>query len=160
MLKILLAEDNKVDETALKEYLKINLLDFEIFSVATCKELISLLDSEVVYDIIVLDHILEDEQSLKYITKIKEKSKSADIIVLSGQSDISVCIQYLNSGVYAYLNKEHNAFQNLLKNINEIVAKNKGKLPFYKKNQILIYSIIGIILLIIALLYFIKSPNI
>lgn len=159
MLKILLAEDNKVDEIALTEYLKNNLENFEIFTVPSCKSLIEKLESIEVFDIIILDHILEDEQSLKYITKIKEKSKAAEIIVLSGQSDISVCIQYLNSGVYAYLNKEHNAFQNLLKNINEIVAKSKGELSFLKKNQIFIYIGIAISMLVLALFYFFKSAN-
>jgi DNA-binding NtrC family response regulator len=157
MLKILLAEDNKVDEIALTEYLKNNLGDFEISSVPTCKALIEKLDMPDTYDIIILDHILEDEQSLKYISKIKEKSKSAEIIVLSGQSDISVCIQYLNSGVYAYLNKEHNAFQNLLKNINEIITKGQSKTPFFQKNKVIIYIAAVVIALIISLIYFFKG---
>lgn len=159
MLKILLAEDNKVDEIALTEYLKNNLGEFTLFCVPSCKALIAQLESEEVYDIIILDHILEDEQSLKYITKIKEKSKSAEIIVLSGQSDISVCIQYLNSGVYAYLNKEHNAFQNLVKNIKEIVSKSSGKESFFKANQLFIYIGLVVFLLILALYYFFKSSN-
>ncbi len=159
MLKILLAEDNKVDEIALTEYLKNNLENFDIVCVPTCKSLIEKLDSSESFDIIILDHILEDEQSLKYITKIKDKSKQAEIIVLSGQSDISVCIQYLNSGVYAYLNKEHNAFQNLLKNINEIIAKKKGDISFFVKNKIFIYIGLAIAMLFVALFYFFTSAK-
>lgn len=159
MLKILLAEDNKVDEIALTEYLRNNLGEFTISCVPTCKALITELESEETYDIVILDHILEDEQSLKYISKIKEKSKSAEIIVLSGQSDISVCIQYLNSGVYAYLNKEHNAFQNLVKNIKEIITKTTGQESFFKANQLFIYIGLIVALLIVALYYFFKSAN-
>lgn len=159
MLKILLAEDNKVDEIALTEYLKNNLGEFNLLCVPTCKSLIAELESDEVYDIIVLDHILEDEQSLKYITKIKEKSKTAEIIVLSGQTDISVCIQYLNSGVYAYLNKEHNAFQNLTKNIKEIIAKSTGKESFFKSKQLFIYIGLVVFLLVLALYYFFKSSH-
>jgi len=138
MLNILLAEDNKVDEVATLEYLKNNLGEIAIKVVPSCKGLIALLESGEVFDIIVLDHILEDEQSLKYVEKIKARSNGAEIIVLSGQSDISICIQYLNSGVYAYLNKENNSFKNLVKNINEIVAKKKGAITYFQVNKTLL----------------------
>jgi len=139
MLNILLAEDNRVDEVATLEYLKNNLGEIAIKVVPSCKGLIALLESGEVFDIIVLDHILEDEQSLKYVEKIKARSNGAEIIVLSGQSDISICIQYLNSGVYAYLNKENNSFKNLVKNINEIVAKKKGAITYFQVNKTLLY---------------------
>lgn len=155
MLNILIAEDNKVDEVATIEYLKNNLGEITIHVVPTCKELISELENGKEYDILILDHILADEQSLKYIEKIKARAQNAEIIVLSGQSDISVCIQYLNSGVYAYLNKENNSFKSLVKNINEIVAKKKGVGSFFKINKLAIYLIIALSLVVSAILFFV-----
>jgi len=154
MLKILLAEDNPIDESAMIQYLKNNLgTEFTSESVKSCKELLRILDEGKIFDIIVLDHILEDEQSLKYIDKVVSKAKDGQVIVLSGQTDISVCIQYLNAGVYAYLNKEANAFKNLVKNINEILSKRSGDLSF-KLSKSVIY--IGAAVLIAAIvLYFI-----
>jgi DNA-binding NtrC family response regulator len=156
MLKILLAEDNPIDESAMIQYLKNNLTtDFETESVKSCKELLRVLDEGKTYDIIVLDHILEDEQSLKYIDKVVSKAKDGQVIVLSGQTDISVCIQYLNAGVYAYLNKEANAFKNLVKNINEILAKKNGDMSF-KLSKTVIYSAIAAVLIAIALFFIFK----
>jgi DNA-binding NtrC family response regulator len=149
MLKILLAEDNPIDESALVQYLKNNLrVEFTTDSVKSCKEMLRVLDEGKTYDIIILDHILEDEQSLKYINKIVPKAKDGQVIVLSGQTDISVCIQYLNAGVYAYLNKEANAFKNLVKNINEILNKRSKDLSYFKINKANIYFIVALIIVI------------
>ena len=154
MLKILLAEDNPIDEVALTQYLKNNLgVEFESESVKTCKEMLRVLDDGKNYDIIILDHILEDEQSLKYIDKIIAKSNKAQVIVLSGQTDISVCIQYLNAGVYAYLNKEANAFKNLIKNINEILVKKAGNSSYLKISKNNVYLIVGLTILAVIALY-------
>ncbi len=151
MLKILLAEDNPIDESAMIQYLKNNLgTEFAAESVKSCKEMLRILDEGKIFDIIVLDHILEDEQSLKYIDKIVSKVKDGQVIVLSGQTDISVCIQYLNAGVYAYLNKEANAFKNLVKNINEILSKKNGDLSF-KISKTVIYVGIAVLIAIILL---------
>lgn len=159
MFNILLAEDNKVDEIATIEYLKTNLNDIDVCAVQSCKGLLEILDRGEVFDIIILDHILEDEQSLKYIDKINNKKNGAEVIVLSGQTDITICIQYLNSGVYAYLNKENNSFKSLVKNINEIVAKKKGSNSNFKVNKSLLY--IGIAAAIVAFLavYFFVFKN-
>lgn len=147
MLKILLAEDNPIDESAMIQYLKNNLgTEFVSESVKSCKEMLRVLDEGKTFDIIVLDHILEDEQSLKYIDKIVSKAKDGQVIVLSGQTDISVCIQYLNAGVYAYLNKEANAFKNLVKNINEILSKKSGDLSYFKISKTNIYIVVALIL--------------
>lgn len=159
MLNILLAEDNRIDEVALVEYLKNNLGEFTSKTVPSCKDLINILDGGELFDIIILDHILEDEQSLKYIEKIIAKSQKAQIIVLSGQSDISVCIQYLNSGVYAYLNKENNAFKNVVKNINEIVAKKEGGLKYIKINKWILIGGIGLIIVLVIAFFVLKSKN-
>jgi DNA-binding NarL/FixJ family response regulator len=158
MLNILLAEDNKVDEVATIEYLQNNLGEIQVKVVPSCKGLISLLESGETFDIIILDHILEDEQSLKYVEKIKARANGAEIIVLSGQSDISVCIQYLNSGVYAYLNKENNSFKNLVKNINEIVAKKKGTISYFQTNKTLLYSgLVALFIIVLIIYYFITK---
>ena len=154
MLNILLAEDNKVDEVATVEYLKNNLGEVSVKVVPSYKGLLAILETEQLFDIIILDHILEDEQSLKYIEKIKARSNGAEIIVLSGQSDISICIQYLNSGVYAYLNKENNSFKNLVKNINEIMAKKKGAITYFQVNKTLLYLGIGAALLALFFVYY------
>lgn len=158
MLKILLAEDNPIDESALIQYLKNNLnVEFTTESVHSCKEMIRVLDEGRMFDIIILDHILEDEQSLKYIDKIVSKAVNSQVIVLSGQQDISVCIQYLNAGVYAYLNKEANAFKNLVKNINEILAKKTGDLSYFKISKTNLYIALGVAVLgIIAYFLFSK----
>ncbi|MDX2190155.1 MAG: response regulator [Bacteroidota bacterium] len=158
MLNILLAEDNAVEQLALTEYLNNNLPEIgTIKTVPSCKQLLEILSSGEKFDIIILDHILEDEQSLKYIDKIKANAIGSDIIVLSSQQDISVCIQYLNSGVYAYLNKEANAFRNLVKNINEIVLKKSGKvvLPWFNIN--FVYIGVAIFLMLLFIYYLITK---
>lgn len=153
MTHILLAEDNQVDAIATTEYLKNNLGDFDVHNVKSCVDLLEHLEStDTVYDVIILDHILEDEQSLKYIEKIIKKAKGAEIVVLSGQSDISVCIQYLNAGVYAYLNKENNSYKNLVKNINDILAKKRGEVQYFKINRTTFYIGFAVILLLLTFL--------
>jgi DNA-binding NarL/FixJ family response regulator len=160
MLKILLAEDNPMDEAALLQYLKNNLgEDFASDTVKSCKEMLNVLEgNSSQYDIIILDHILEDEQSLKYISKIiNKKSSHAEVIVLSGQSEISVCIQYLNAGVYAYLNKEAGAFKNLVKNIIEIRSKKLGKVSYFQVNKYVIYLLIAAVVILTGMALFLFS---
>lgn len=62
------------------------------------------LDADV--NICVIDHILNSGLSgFDVLKKVKEKNKWSYVIVMTGQADINIVIDYLNSGADKYVSK-------------------------------------------------------
>ncbi|RTY73083.1 sigma-54-dependent Fis family transcriptional regulator [Flavobacterium sp. LS1P28] len=104
-LKIFLIEDDPFFGEALKYHLKLN-PDFDIHLFKTGKECISNLYLKP--DIICLDFGLPDITGDKLLKKIQETNNKIPIIIISGQDDIEVAVDFLKSGAKDYIVKsEH-----------------------------------------------------
>ncbi len=71
-------------------------------------------------DIISLDYSLSDMTGKKILEKIKAYNSNIGVIILSGQSDVSVAVELLKFGAYDYIEKNEDAkdrFQKALENI-------------------------------------------
>jgi DNA-binding NtrC family response regulator len=101
-LKIFLIEDDPFFGEALKYHLKLN-PDFEVHLYPSGKECLSHLYLKP--DIICLDFGLPDITGDLLLKKIKETNNSIPIIIISGQEDIEVAVDFLKSGATDYIVK-------------------------------------------------------
>lgn len=104
-LKIFLIEDDPFFGEALKYHLKLN-PDFDIHLFKNGKECISNLYLKP--DIICLDFGLPDITGDKLLKRIQETNNKIPIIIISGQEEIEVAVDFLKSGAKDYIVKnEH-----------------------------------------------------
>ena len=78
--------------------------EFDIRLFSTGKSLLDYL--ELRPDIVTLDHSLPDMTGLDLLKKIKEFDPEIQVIVLSGQEDVSIAIDMLRNGAYDYIIKD------------------------------------------------------
>ncbi len=101
---ILIAEDD-VWYTEFLEY-QIRLIDENcvISKAYTGKELLDLLPNKP--DIITLDYSLPDYTGGELLKRIKQESPTTQVVVISGQNDVSVAVNLLKDGAYDYIVKD------------------------------------------------------
>jgi DNA-binding NtrC family response regulator len=101
-LKIFLIEDDPFFGETLKYHLKLN-PDYEVHLFQTGKECLTHLYLKP--DIICLDFGLPDISGDKLLKKIIESNNSIPIIIISGQEEIEVAVDFLKSGARDYIVK-------------------------------------------------------
>lgn len=101
-LKIFLIEDDLFSGEALKYHLQLN-PDFDVYLFQTGKECLFNLCKKP--DIICLDVGLPDITGEQLFKKIKEINPKIPLIIISGQEDIEVAINFLKSGANDYIVK-------------------------------------------------------
>ncbi len=102
LLKIFIIEDDPFFGETLRYHLKLN-PDYEIYLFKTGKECLENLYLKP--DIISLDFGLPDITGDKLLKKIQETNNSIPIIIISGQDDIEVAVDFLKSGARDYIVK-------------------------------------------------------
>jgi len=116
MTKIAVIEDDIYFQEILKYHILKN-PDNEIKLYTKGKEFIK--DNSYITDIITLDYKLPDNNELELYKKLKKANPHTPIIIISGQSDVSVAVELLSNGAYDYIIKnEHlgNRLWNSLRN--------------------------------------------
>ena len=108
--KILLIEDNELDQMAFKRYVEGNAIPYDCTISGSVSQAKQVLNSEQ-FDIIISDHSLGDGTALD----ILESAKSTPVIVVTGVGDEETAINAWKAGAYDYLVKDIN--QNYLKAI-------------------------------------------
>lgn len=101
--KIFIAEDDEVYTKLLTYKLSLN-PSFEVKSFTTGKALIAALDESP--SVITLDHYLPDMTGLELLKTIKKRLPETQVILLSGQEEITVAVDYMQSGAYDYITKD------------------------------------------------------
>jgi DNA-binding NtrC family response regulator len=117
LLKIFLVEDDPFFGEALKYHLKLN-PDFELYLFRTGMECISNLYQKP--DIICLDFGLPDITGDKLLQRIQEINNKIPIIIISGQEEIEVAVNFLKSGAKDYIIKNDQTKDILWNSINKI----------------------------------------
>lgn len=101
-LKIFLVEDDPFFGETLKYHLKLN-PDFDVYLFSTGKECLDNLFLKP--DIICLDFGLPDIKGDVLLKKIQATNSKIPIIIISGQEDIEVAVNFLKSGARDYIVK-------------------------------------------------------
>ncbi len=108
--KILLIEDNELDQMAFKRFVENNAIPYDCTVAGSVAEAKSILSANQ-FDIIITDHSLGDGTALD----ILHVAKSAPVIVVTGAGDEETAVNTWKAGAYDYLMKDIN--QNYLKAI-------------------------------------------
>ena len=101
--KIFIAEDDVWYSELLQYHLELN-PDYEIKSFDSGKKLMNALHEKP--DVITLDYSLPDTNGKKLLSYIKKELPETEVVIISGQEDISTAVELLNNGAYDYLVKD------------------------------------------------------
>lgn len=116
-MKINIIEDDRVFNKLIEHTLKLN-PDYEVHSYFNGKDFIKNLAENP--DVVTLDLGLPDYTGTEILKKIKRYDPEIDVIVISGQDDVSTAVQLLREGAYDYITKDENIKDRLLHSIQNI----------------------------------------
>jgi PAS domain S-box-containing protein len=130
--KILLIEDDKLDQMAFERFIKDEQLSYDYTTVASVSEAQSLLASER-YDVIISDYSLGDGTALDILDSIKD----IPVIVVTGLGDEEVAIRAWKGGAYDYVIKdiERNYLKSIPKTVQNAIEHDKMKEALDKKQK-------------------------
>ena len=101
-MKINIIEDDKVFNKLIEHALKLNPED-EVTSYFNGQDFIKNLSNDP--DIVTLDLGLPDMAGDEVLRRIKRFNPDIEVIIISGQDDISTAVQLLKEGAYDYIPK-------------------------------------------------------
>lgn len=97
-------EDDEEIHTVISDLLRQHhFTDFKFF--ADPETFLKSLTADI--NICVIDHFLTGTTGLKMIQEVKNKNKNSYVIVVSGQRNFEVAIEYLNQGADKYIDKNN-----------------------------------------------------
>jgi DNA-binding NtrC family response regulator len=129
--KILLIEDNELDQTEFKRLVKNNALPYDCTISSSMSEARRVLGTDQ-FDIIITDHSLGDGTALEVL----DLAENTPVIVVTGVGDEETAIKAWKGGAYDYLVKD--VSQNYLKAIPLIVENAIRHNSMEKKLQLLL----------------------
>jgi len=116
-LNIFVVEDDEWYCNFLEYNLKLN-EENTVKKFHTAKSFLSALHEKP--DVITLDYSLPDIDAEAVLRKIKDYNEDIQVIVISGQEDISTAVQLLKKGAYEYIVKNEETRDRLLNAVNNI----------------------------------------
>jgi len=133
-MKIFVVEDDKFYNKLIEHHLKLN-PDFEVETFFNGQDVIERLSENP--DIISLDFSLPDMTGHEVLASVRKYDPNIEVIVISGQDDISTAIKLLKEGAYDYITKDENIKERLLNTIHKIGERESLKTEVSKlKSQI------------------------
>jgi DNA-binding NtrC family response regulator len=125
LLRIFMVEDDPVYSRMLRYILELN-PEHEVHAFTSGKECVDNLHKKP--DVITLDYSLSDMTGAEVLKKIKNFDPEINVIILSGQTDISTAIDLLKEGAYDYITKDNDTKTRLLNTLNNVRTKSSLKL--------------------------------
>ena len=116
-MRINIIEDDRVFNKLIEHTLTLN-PEYEVISYYNGRDFIKNLGDNP--DVVTLDLGLPDFTGNEILKKIKRFNPEIDVIIISGQDDISTAVQLLKEGAYDYITKDENIKDRLLHSINNI----------------------------------------
>ncbi len=123
-MKIHVVEDDRVFNKLIEKTLVLN-PDFHVSSFFKGKDFIPHLDESP--DVVTLDLGLPDIAGDDLLKHIRKFSPETDVIIISGQDDISTAVTLLKEGAYDYITKDQNIKERLLHSINNLYKQKSLK---------------------------------
>ena len=116
-MNIYVVEDDPFFRKLLEHNLKL-IPEYKIKTFKNATDFLNCLDEAP--DIVTLDYALPDVMGDKVLKKIKDYNPNINVIMISGQEDISTAVSLLKEGAYDYISKDENIKDRLLKTIHNI----------------------------------------
>jgi len=116
-MKIFVVEDDKFYNKLIEHHLKLN-PDFDIQTFYNGQDLIDKLSDNP--DIISLDYSLPDMTGSDVLAKVRNYDPNIEVVIISGQDNISTAVKLLKEGAYDYITKDENIKERLLNTIHKI----------------------------------------
>jgi DNA-binding NtrC family response regulator len=101
--RIFIAEDDVWYSEILRYHLELN-PEYEVKTFDSGKKLIKALHEKP--DVVTLDYSLPDTNGKKLLSFIKKESPKTEVVIISGQEDITTAVELLKDGAYDYLVKD------------------------------------------------------
>ncbi len=114
---VVIAEDDVWYSNFLEHYLSMN-PDYKISKVHSGKDLMKLIVQRP--QVVSLDFNLPDFNGEELLRKIKQDSPTTEVVIVSGQNDVSTAINLLKMGAYDYVVKDDDTKERLWKSILQI----------------------------------------
>jgi len=114
---ILIAEDDKWYAELIQYHLELN-PSWVVSSAATGKDLLKEMAHKP--DVVTLDYSLPDSTGGELLKRLKDEYPDTEVIMVSGQEDISTAIELLKEGAYDYIVKDDDTKDRLWKSISNI----------------------------------------
>ncbi len=112
--KIFIVEDDTAYAQLLAFYLGRN-ADYELHRFTTGKEALAKMHKKP--NLVTLDYTLPDLDGTQVLRKMLEASPETDVIIISGQDEVSTAVQLLKLGAYDYIQKTPDTFTQLSNSI-------------------------------------------
>ena len=145
MYKILIVEDDPDIRDILKTYLEIE--KYKILEADSINQMLKILNQDKSIDILLLDIMLPDGDSIDFLPKLRAKNKDIGIIIISAKSTDRDKIYGIESGADDYITKPFNPkevvvrIRALLKRLkNEVKVLKYGNLEIYPNNYVVKYK--------------------
>ena len=122
--KIFVVEDDNWYRNMLEYFLQSN-PDYEVQAFDTGAKMIQALHQKP--NVITLDYSLPDYNGGELLEYIKRESPDTEVIIVSGQEDVSTAINLLHEGAYDYLVKDNDTKDKVWKAILHIKEKSNLK---------------------------------
>ena len=154
-LTIFVVEDDNFYNSVLSTYL--DMKGFKTYSFLSGEECLEKVGLKP--DIILLDYILSGMNGLEVMNLLKPLCPDADIIILSGQTDIKVVLDALHKGAYDYIVKDAHAKENVLIKIDQITRykKVRKEKELYKKSIQIIIAVLILSWILVFLYYWLHK---
>ncbi|MBF0473466.1 MAG: hybrid sensor histidine kinase/response regulator [Nitrospirae bacterium] len=124
-MKILIVDDDLFTSEMLAEILKDS--GFNVLTANNGLNAIEVHNQNTDLKLIVSDMNMPEMNGLELIKKIREAKSSIPIIILTGNNEISIAIEAINSGANDYLLKDENIQDTIIMSVNKVLEKQAMK---------------------------------
>jgi DNA-binding NtrC family response regulator len=120
--KIFILDDDVWYGSMIYHYLSLN-PDYEVRRFDSAKDFFSRLHENP--DVVTLDYSLPDSDGAEVLKRIKEQSRSTQVVIISGQEDVGTALSLLKNGAFDYIVKDDDTkdrLWNILLHLREIAG--------------------------------------
>lgn len=127
-IKMLVVDDDPFVRDMLGMILQSN--DYEVDTAGNGSEALKKTDATPDFNLVISDMNMPEMTGLELLRKLRDSSNDVPVIILTGNNEISVAIEAMNSGANDYLIKDENIQDTILLSVRKVLEKHELK----KKN--------------------------